>query len=188
MRFGLLLSAIALALPASLFAAPTPSPSTEKAKSIDVVICLDTSNSMDGLIDSAKRKLWAIVNDLAKIEPTPVLRVGLYSYGNNDYDPKKGWVRKDVDLTNDLDEVYKQLNSLRTNGGEEYVARVTRDAMADLKWSEGKDSLHHLRLRQRAGRSGQRSHARLRSRPRQTKGVVINTIYCGPANHVETTG
>ena len=106
-----------LALPATLIAAPVlPS---DKSKPVDVVLCLDTSNSMDGLIDSAKRKLWAIVNDIAKLEPAPTLRVALYSYGNNDYDKSKGWVRKDLDLTSDLDEVYKQLNALRTHGGDE---------------------------------------------------------------------
>src|SRR6266542_6074105 len=80
-----------------------------KPKPIDVVICLDTSNSMDGLIGSAKKKLWDIVNDLAKAKPTPQLRVALYSYGNDTYDSKTGWVRKDVDLTNDLDKVSEKL-------------------------------------------------------------------------------
>ena len=32
-----------------------------------MVICLDVSGSMDGLIDSAKNKLWDIVNELARI-------------------------------------------------------------------------------------------------------------------------
>src|SRR5258708_31689004 len=112
-------------------------PDSEKSgKSIDVAICLDTSNSMDGLIDSAKLKLWTIVNDLAKIQPAPTLRVGLYQYGNDDLDRNVGWVRKEVDLTQDLDEVYKKLNALRTHGGTEYVSRVCRDALNDLKWSD----------------------------------------------------
>ena len=64
-------------------------------KAIDVVICLDVSNSMDGLIASAKTKLWDIVNDLARAKPTPNLRVALYSYGNDGYDAKIGWVRKE---------------------------------------------------------------------------------------------
>ena len=51
---------------------------------------------MDGLIESAKNKLWDIVNELARIKPTPNLRVALYSYGHNTYDPKAGWVRKEV--------------------------------------------------------------------------------------------
>jgi hypothetical protein len=153
---------------------------------VDLVLCLDTSNSMDGLIDSAKRKLWAVVNDLAKLDPAPNLRVALYSYGNDTYDPKKGWVRKDLDLTTDLDEVYKQLYALRTKGGTEYVARVTRDALADLKWSEDKDGLRILFV---CGNepATQDPEVRLESVASQakSKGVVINTIYCGPASHPE---
>src|SRR5215831_10524910 len=96
------------------------------ANAIDLVICLDISGSMDGLIDSAKLRLWDIVNELARMKPTPNLRVGLYTYGATRYDPKTGWVKKDVDLTEDLDDVYKALNTLKTGGGTEYVARVTK--------------------------------------------------------------
>ena len=53
---------------------------------------------------------------------TPILRVGLYSYGATRYEQAKGWVRKDLDLTNDLDEAYKQLTALKTGGGTELVA------------------------------------------------------------------
>src|SRR5262245_61935614 len=59
MRLGSLLPAVALLLsPLAVQAAPFPAPA--KGKSVDLVLCLDTSNSMDGLIDSAKRKLWAV--------------------------------------------------------------------------------------------------------------------------------
>src|SRR3954466_16346870 len=107
MRFGLSLPALAL-LPLLSVAAPP----AEKAKPVDVVLCLDTSNSMDGLIDSAKRKLWAVVNDLAKMEPTPSLRVGLYSYGNNTYDARRGWVRREVELSTVLAAPRNRTNSL----------------------------------------------------------------------------
>src|SRR6476660_2711798 len=79
----------------------------------------------------------------AQMEPTPSLRVGLYSYGNNTYDAKRGWVRLEVPLTTDLDEVYKHINALRcaAPGSDEFVARVTRDALAELKWADEKDAL-----------------------------------------------
>src|SRR5262245_15330448 len=99
---------VAVALALTLVPVTQAAPVAEKGKPVDVTICLDTSNSMDGLIDSAKRKLWDIVNDLAKAKPTPKLRVALYSYGNDGYDPKKGWVRKEVDLTDDLDKIYEK--------------------------------------------------------------------------------
>src|SRR5262245_38624092 len=119
---------------------PAGKPTPER-KTIDVVICLDVSNSMDGLIASAKAKLWDIVNDLARAKPTPDLRVGLYSYGHDSYDPKVGWVRKELDLTTDLDAVSQKLFGLTTHGGTEYVARVCRDAIDQQKWSQAKDAL-----------------------------------------------
>ena len=81
---------------------------------------------MRGLIDSARIKIWDIVNDLAKAKPTPYLRVALYTYGGSgpDYPAQAGWVRKELDLTTDLDELYKALNAPKRAGSTEYVARV----------------------------------------------------------------
>jgi von Willebrand factor type A domain len=188
MRYALALSAFALALlPASLQAAPP----AEKAKAVDIVLCLDTSGSMDGLIDSAKRKLWVVVNDLAKMTPTPELRVGLYSYGNNAYDAKRGWVRLEAPLTTDLDEVYKRINVLKcaAPGSEEYVARVTQTALAELKWADDKDALRMIFV---CGNEpvDQDKEVSLDSvaATAKAKGVIINAIYCGPANHAEAIG
>jgi hypothetical protein len=155
-------------------------------KPIDVVICLDVSNSMDGLIASAKSKLWDIVNDLAKVKPAPQLRVGLYSYGNDRYDPKVGWIRKESDLTMDLDEISKKLFGLTTLGGTEYVTRVCRDAIEQQKWSEDKNALKLIfvcgnepasqdpvvKLKEAADKA-------------KAKGIIINPIFCGNANEAD---
>src|SRR4051794_21321828 len=76
---------------------------------IDLVLCLDVSSSMNGLIQQAKSKLWDIVNEFARAEPTPRLRVALYSYGATRYDPQSGWVRREVEFTGDLDQVSAKL-------------------------------------------------------------------------------
>jgi hypothetical protein len=138
---------------------------------------------MDGLIASAKQKLWDIVNDLARSSPTPELRVALYSYGNNGYDKSVGWVRKDLDLTTDLDEIYRKLNALTTNGGEEYVARVCRDALKEQKWSQAKDALKIIFVcgNEPASQDPQVKLADVAARAKQ-QGVIINPIYCGGAN------
>jgi len=178
---------VLIAFPLAASAAPLPP--AEKGKPVDVVLALDTSNSMDGLIDSAKRKLWAIVNDLAKIEPAPTLRVALYSYGNNDYDKNRGWVRKDLDLTTDLDEVYKSLYALRTHGGNEFVARVSRDAIADLKWSDDKGALRIIFVcgNESANQDKEVALSHV-AEMAKGKGVIVNTIFCGPANHADAAG
>lgn len=155
-------------------------------KNIDIVICLDTSNSMDGLIGSAKAKLWDIVNDMAKIKPAPNLRVGLYSYGNDNYDRTNGWIRKDLDLTTDLDELYKRLFGLSTRGGTEYVTRVCRDAVEQQKWSEDPKALKILFVCGNEPAS-QDPVVKLKDAAEvaKKKGVIINPIFCGPANHQE---
>src|SRR6516162_3408915 len=146
---------------------------------VDVVLCLDVSGSMNHLTDSARAKLWDIVNDLGKVKPAPWLRVGLYSYGHDSYDPKKGWVRKEVDLTNDLDTVYRKLYGLTINGGTEYVARVCRDALLEQKWSEDKKSLKLIFV---CGNepADQDKEVTLDSVAKLAieKDVIINTIYC----------
>src|SRR5436190_3797574 len=162
---------------------------TKKTADIDVVICLDVSNSMDGLIASAKVKLWDIVNDLGKIKPTPNLRVGLYSYGHNNYPAARGWVRKELDLTTDLDGVYQKLNGLTTFGGEEYVARVCRDALAEQKWSADKKALRLIYVcGNEPADQDKQVHLKDVAQMALKKDIIINTIYCGPGNHPEAKG
>src|SRR2546423_15659972 len=96
-------------------------------KHIDIVICLDVSGSMNGLLDSARVRLWDIINEMAKIKPAPNLRVGLYSYGRTD-SGDKGHIRKERDLTHDLDALYQKLFALKIGGSIEYVTRGCRDA------------------------------------------------------------
>jgi hypothetical protein len=172
---------------AALLAAPTgandkPAPA-QQVKAIDVAICLDVSGSMQGLIQSAKNKLWDIVNELARIKPAPTLRVALYSYGHNTYDRNAGWVKKDLDLTADLDLLYEKLFALTINGGNEYVTRVCRDAVRDLKWSEDKNALKLIFV---CGNepAGQDPLVKLKEAAdfAIAKGIVVNPIYCGNAD------
>jgi len=160
-----------------------------QGRAIDLVICLDVSGSMNGLIDSAKLRLWDIVNELARLKPTPNLRVALYSYGATAYPADKGWVRKDVDLTEDLDDVYKSLNALRTGGGTELVARVTKTALDEQKWSTDKEALKLIFV---AGNEpvDQDKQVALDDVAAQAKkaGVIVNTIYCSYGHDAEIPG
>ncbi len=173
LTFGLALLGLALVISPTL-AADKPAQPT-----VDVVICLDVSSSMNGLIDSVRVKLWDVVNDLGKAKPAPRLRVGLYSYGHNSYDAGKGWVRKESDLTDDLDEVYKKLNALTIYGGTEYVARVCRDAISEQKWSEEKKALKMIFV---CGNEpvdqDKEVHLKDVAQLALKKDIIINTIYC----------
>jgi hypothetical protein len=182
---GLIAAALALAAPPAGAAEPVAG----KPKDIDLVLCLDVSNSMDGLIDSAKLKLWDVVNELAKVKPTPNLRVGLYSYGHTQYPREAGWVRKDLDLTTDLDEVYAKLNALKTNGGEEYVARVSKAALAEQKWSDRAGALKLVFVcgNEPATQDRAVNLSEVAGLAKE-KGAIVNTIYCGSLSKPESAG
>ena len=47
---------------------------SDEIRAVDVVLCLDTSGSMENLLDSARARLWDVVNELARLTPTPRLR------------------------------------------------------------------------------------------------------------------
>ena len=163
-------------------------PSTATPPRVEVAICLDTSGSMQGLIDSAKQKLWAIVNDLALAKPTPELRVALLTFGNDGHPAAEGWVRVDEPFTTDLDAISEQLFSLTTNGGTEYVGRVL-DAASRLDWTAGERT---LRIAIVAGNEGADQDQEVRFRdvcPRLiADGVIVNSIYCGPDSHADAAG
>src|SRR5690242_1233076 len=75
---------------------------------IQMAILLDTSSSMDGLIDQARSQLWTVVNEFitAKREgKRPELQVALYEYGKPSLGASSGFIRQIVPLTTDLDKV-----------------------------------------------------------------------------------
>jgi len=157
------------------------------AKNIDLCICLDISGSMNGLVNSARAKLWDIVNELARIKPAPNLRVALYSYGGtarNGYDAKLGWVRRDLDLTADLDALYQKLFSLKIGGGLEYVTRVCRDAVEQQPWSADKDALKIIFVCGNEPASQDKVVTlKEAADTAKAKGILINPIFCGNPQH-----
>ena len=166
-----------------------PAQSPAAAHPIDLAICLDVSGSMNGLINQARQNLWAVVNELAALEPVPQLRVALLTYGGNDHDPARGWVKVRTDFTTDLDSVSEQLFSLSTSGSVEYVARAVRTAVDELQWSA---EPHALRLMFVAGNEQATQDPQL-PLPVQCgaavgKGIVVNAIYCGPAGDAIAPG
>lgn len=146
---------------------------------IELAVCLDTSGSMDGLIHSARQKLWTIVNDLAKAEPTPTLRVALLSYGNDGNNPENGWVKVETPFTEDLDTVSQMLFGLTTNGGTELVGRVVQTSLQELDWRASAGALRMIFV---AGNESadQDDQVAVRTICKEAteRGIDVNSIYC----------
>lgn len=146
---------------------------------VELAICLDTSGSMDGLIDAARQKLWSIVNDLALATPAPKLRVALITYGNTGHPAENGWVHVQTGFTEDLDKVSELLFGLTTNGGDEYVGRVVQTAVQELDWNLSDDALKIIFVAgNESADQDPKASFRDQCRAAIARGIMVNPIYC----------
>lgn len=164
--------------------APAPVENTKPA-TIQIALLLDTSNSMDGLINQAKTQLWDIVNKMSGAhcnDQQAMLEIALYEYGNSTLSSNDGYVRKVLAFSTDLDQISKELFGLRTNGGEEYCGTVIDKSLQQLEWKTGESDLKMIFI---AGNEGFNQGAvPFSSSIAQAieKDVVVNTIFCGDWN------
>lgn len=164
---------------------------TAENNTIRLALLLDTSNSMDGLIDQAKAQLWVIVNELTKARyngNVPKLEIALYEYGNDALLPKENFIRQVTPFTSDLDTVSEQLFALKTLGGEEYCGAVIGSSLNQLQWSSLTNDFEVIVI---AGNEpftqGPVDH-KITCAEARKKGIFINTIYCGDAQEGLNTG
>ncbi|MBS9460785.1 VWA domain-containing protein [Flagellimonas sp. 389] len=150
---------------------------------VKVALLLDTSNSMDGLINQAKAQLWDIVNEFtyAKCgnETRPSLEIALYEYGNDNLASNEGYIRQVIGFSSDLDEISEKLFSLTTNGGEEFCGQVIHTSLKQLDWGKNADDLKMIFI---AGNEpftqGKLNYKDATSQAKE-KDVIVNTIFCG---------
>ncbi|MGI8437256.1 MAG: vWA domain-containing protein [Chthoniobacterales bacterium] len=107
---------------------------------IEVCFVLDTTGSMGGLIEGAKRKIWSIANEMISARPTPALKLGLIGYR----DRGDEYVVKSAPLTDDIDSIYGQLRGFVANGGgdgPESVNEALAEAINRMSWSQDRSVL-----------------------------------------------
>ncbi|MCF7559233.1 VWA domain-containing protein [Sabulilitoribacter multivorans] len=159
-----------------------PEPSKQFIK---VALLLDTSNSMDGLIDQAKAQLWDIVNELSYAKcgvKKPNLQIALYEYGNDRLHSNEGYIRQVLAFSDDLDEISKELFSLTTNGGEEYCGQVIQTSLNQLNWGKNPDDLKLIFIAGNEPFTQGKINYKDASTNAKEKDVTINTIFCGDYN------
>src|SRR5438105_4222659 len=104
---ALVLAVSGAAAPARIPADPRPGPRVE------VAFVLDTTGSMGGLIEGAKRRIWSIARRIGEGRPRPDLRIALVGYR----DLGDAYLTRVHDFTGDMDEVFANLSAFRAEGG-----------------------------------------------------------------------
>ena len=149
---------------------------------INIALLLDTSSSMNGLIDQAKSQLWKIVNTLAlakKNEVNANLNIALYQYGNDLLNSKEGYIQQILPLTNDLDAISEKLFALTTNGGEEYCGEVIQRATNQLNWNETNEGLNLIFIAGNEPFNQGKVKYNASCQLALAKNITVNTIFCG---------
>ncbi len=151
------------------------------APTMEVVFVLDTTGSMSGLIDGAKKKIWQIADKLKGAKPTPNIKLGLIGYRDRGDD----YVTKVYGLSDNIDEVYANLMQFQANGGgdePESVNQALYEAVSQMQWDPDRKTLKTIFLVGDA-----RPHMDYQDDVKyavscelaQAKGILINTIQCG---------
>ncbi|NMO21442.1 VWA domain-containing protein [Pyxidicoccus fallax] len=154
---------------------------------IEVVFVLDTTGSMGGLLEGAKRKIYSIASRIAQGRPTPHLKVGLVAYR----DVGDDYVTKRFDLSDDLDTVFANLRRFQAGGGgdtPEHVGRGLGEAVSKLSWSQSREVMKVIFLvgdAPPAERNDDWNYKHWAKRARE-KHIVVNTVRCGSDPETET--
>jgi hypothetical protein len=151
---------------------------SQTGRQIDVVFAVDTTGSMGGLIDGAKRTVWSIANHIRQTDPNANLRIGLVAYR----DVGDDYITRDFALTTDLDAVFAELSSYQADGGGDTPENV--DAALDItlhkmKWRGDAKKLVFLVGDAPPASRGDVPTFDVLAREAGERQIVINTIRAG---------
>ena len=156
----------------------TPPPPPASGHRIDVVFAVDTTGSMGGLLEGAKRTVWSIASHIKDIDQQADLHVGLVAYRDLGDD----YVTKDFALTGDLDAMFAELSSYYAGGGgdtPEDVDAALYDAVHKMQWRDGAKKMIFLVGDAPPASRGEVPHFDDTVKVAAEKQIVINAIRCG---------
>jgi len=163
----------------------------KKSHRIQVALLLDTSSSMNGLIEQARSQLWQILNQLSRTEKNgqaPELEIALYEYGNTTRMTSGYQIRKISDFTTDMDVISEQLFALTTSGGEEYCGQVIDFSLKQLEWGSEDSDLRMIYIAGNEPFSQGPVSFQTSCELAAGRGISVNTIFCGQMNEGINSG
>lgn len=162
-----------------------PEKTSTQPPKIQAAILLDVSGSMQGLIEQAKAQLWNMMNVMGRVhsqQGSPKIEIALYDYGRRTNPQQDGFSRRVSPFTTDLDSLSKLLFSLSIDGSDEHCAHAILQSLNGLDWDTSAASYKVIFI---AGNEdfmqGRIPYEQACAEARK-KGVIVNTIYCGPRN------
>jgi len=176
-----------LVVAAGLIAPLAAEPAYAQKPVVEVAFVLDTTGSMSGLIENAKRKIWSIATSVVDANPDAEVRMALVAYR----DIGDEFVTKKFELTTDIQGLYAELLKFRAAGGGDWPESVNEAldvAITKLNWSQEKevrrivflvgDAPPHMDYKQ------DRKYPEV-LKDAKARGIIVNAVQAGPARDTE---
>ena len=105
---------------------------------VQVALILDTSSSMDGLLNQARTQISDMIADLRKDREgrDKTVAVTVYHYGNASASEAEGYVEQLVPFTWDIETIREGLEQVRVGGEREFAPSALKKAILDSSWSQ----------------------------------------------------
>jgi hypothetical protein len=153
---------------------------------VQIALLLDTSSSMDGLINQARSHLWNMVDQMGKMTRVVdgktrgvKIQLALYEYGNDTLPLQDGYIRQVLPFTSDLDSVSEKLHGLFTNGGSEYAGQAIQVSATKLQWSSDPAALKFIYVAGNEGFDQGPISAADAMAAAEKHGISVQLILCG---------
>lgn len=152
---------------------------------IDVVFALDTTGSMGGLLDGAKRTIFSIATQIKETNGNASLRIGLVAYR----DVHDDYVTRVYPMTEDIDSIFADMSQLTAGGGgdlPEHVNKALSDALA-MPWRDKAAKMIFLVGDAPPAAHGDVPDAEVLSAQAASRQITINTVRCGGNGQTEVS-
>jgi hypothetical protein len=176
-----------LAVATAALLSPAAFSAADAKPTVEVAFVLDTTGSMGGLIEGAKRKIWSIATAIVDSNPDAEVRMGLVAYRDIGDD----YVTKTFDLTADIQDLYANLLELKARGGGDWPESVNEAldvAVNKLRWTQTDDTRRIVFLVGDA--PPHMDYAQDVKYPTtlavaKQKGIIVNAVLAGDARDTE---
>ena len=182
------LAALTILIPPHLaMAEPVPPADQPKAQRLEVVFVLDTTGSMESLIEGAKQKIWSIANTMIDLNAEAEIAFGLIGYRDLEDD----YVTRVHALTDDVQGIFTKLRRFEAEGGgdtPEAVNEALSDAVGKIEWGAEENGTRIIFLVGDAP-----PHMDYPNGPKfenvlkkaREKGIIVNTVQAGEDHETE---
>jgi len=147
---------------------------------IDIVFCLDLSNSSNGLIDHFRNRLWDYWYFFSRCQPRPNYRIGVVTYARFSYGKSNGYSKVMRDLGTDFERLSNILYKIpsKVEKGDQYVGAALNTCLKKISWSKDPNAKKIIFLVGNGDVKTGTVDLDQVIKQLVEKNIIVNTIYC----------